>query len=206
MADTIPGFVPGIVKEHHQSESGLIRCAIPGLFDDITPYWIMPAGWPGGGGGTSTHQGSSYPPPPIGGQVFVMFCYGQYEGPDSQAIYLTGYYGNIIDLQTGYSPGPLCKQEATEPEDRINHVCIWEDENFIVDISNRTDSKAINIQSKDGNSRVTINTSTGDSGKAQEVVIEGQTLVSIYSPGMIDLDANIVQIQGRRVLKNGGTI
>lgn len=198
--DIINGFVPGVVTQRETGPGGRVKARLPGILDE-TPYWIMPAGWPGAGGDTG--QGSRYPAPPINAQIFVMFSHGIYSEPDSQAIYLTGYYG---ENQDGSFPGPTTAIEAgTTAEEQRERVSVWEDDNFSIDITNEDNNKNLTLQTKNG-TKIQIRAADGDSGKAETVIVESTTAISLYSKGLIDIKAPVVQINNRPVLYGGGTI
>lgn len=192
--DAIPGFVPGIVMDNSDPEgTGRVKAKIPGLMEPMTPYWIMPANWPGAGG---VHTGSQYPPPPLNAQIFIMFEYGQYQAADSHAIYLTGYYGLTEDKAPA---GPTIVGTATTAANAHKRVCFWEDDKFIAYVINDDTEKRLVLQAKTSGSKVEINAADGNSGKAETIYIEARTALSLYSQGLVDIQGMIVQINGRKV-------
>jgi hypothetical protein len=198
--DIINGFVPGIVTQRETGPGGCVKVEIPGILKE-TPYWVMPAGWPGAGGATGT--GSRYPAPPIGAQVFVMFSHGIYSEPDSQAIYLTGYYGENAD---GSFPGPTTiTEEGLTQEQQRERVSVWEDDNFSIDVTNEPNNKNLTLQTKNG-TKIQIEAAGGDSGVSETVIIESRTAISLYTKGLCDIQATVLQLNGRRVAHGGGMI
>lgn len=197
--ETIPGFIGGVVAKNDDPEgTGRIKVNIPGMYKE-TPFWVMPAGWPGAGG---LNKGSQYPPPDIGAPVFVMFAMGKAVGTNVQAVYLTGYYGLDSDMQ---SAGPPVVHAAATAELANKRVCLWEDDTFIAYMVNdpgdgtRTADKRFVVQTKETGSKIEINAADGDGAKSETIAIEARTAVSIYSDGIVDISGLRVQIQGRVV-------
>ena len=184
----IPGFVPGVVTNRDDPEgNGRIRARIPGLAEPETSYWIMPATFPGAGG---VGVGSQYPPPEVGAQVFVMFEYGQYLGPEVHAIYLTGFYG--------IGAGPNVVRAAASAQEAHKRVCLWEDDKFIVYVVNEDNDKRLVLQSQAG-SKGEIDAMAGDSQTGEVIRIEARTGLSLFSNCQINIEGAVVQIQGRQV-------
>lgn len=197
----IPGFVPGVVKERNDNPAGLglIKVFIPEYCDPVSRYWVKPAGWPGAGG---VGQGSQYPSPPIGAQVYVMFEQGRWDDPEASAIYLPGMYG----LKDGQPVGPQAVFGQPTEEAGRSTACIWEDENFMAYVTNTAEEKKFIIQTKNGSAiEIDANASPGG-GNSEMITIEGRTAVSLFSKGLIDIAAGVVQIQGRRIIRGGGDI
>lgn len=194
--EIIPGFAPGIVTNNADPDgTGRVKVRIPGLIEPETPYWIMPFSWPGAGRGDA--RGSQYPPPPVGAQVAVIFEFGQWMDPHSNAGYLTGYYGQT---EEGAQAGPLAISEATSAEEALKRTVLWEGETLRSYIIEDSTEKRLVLESKTTGSKIEINATDGEEGNSETVYIEGRTLVSIYSKGLVDIQADGgVQIQGRRV-------
>lgn len=209
--NVIPGFVPGIVKENVDPDgTGRIKVMIPGLFEPITPFWVMPAGWPGAGG---LNQGSQYPAPPVDSHVFVMFEQGRFDDPSEvNAIYLTGYYGlkkteaTISTPASLTSAGPAICTNTDAAENVPKRCAIWENESLHISVIDEPETKKVTIQSKKGGSKIELNTSAGTGGKSELITIEATTAISLYAKGLLDIKGSVVQINGRRVSPFGGEI
>jgi len=199
-AKTIPGFVAATVVNNADPEgTGRVKANIPGVYDE-TPFWILPAAWPGAG---SLKKGSQYPPPDPGSNIFVVFAFGKAVGSNVQAIYLTGYYGLDEDDEL-QSAGPPVVHAAETPELATKRVAFWEDDDFIIFLVNDGTTKKFVAQSKTTGSKIELNLADGDGGKSETIALEARTAISIYSDGIIDIDALRVQIQGRVVSKLTG--
>lgn len=198
--DVIPGFAPAIVTnvEDPLGGGGRIKVKIPGLIEPETAYWVMPMCWPGGGRGDN--KGSQYPAPPVGSQVAVMFEYGKYLEPDSHAVYLTGFYG-VSNDDGGYA-GPAAVGEAPTEARARDRTVIWEGEKvrvYIIEDATANDYRLL-IESKLSGSKIELNAADGENNKSETINIEARTQLTLYSRGIIDIQADgAVQIQGRVV-------
>lgn len=210
LENTIPGFVDGIVKDNVDPEgTARVRVLIPGLIEPISPFWCEPACFPGAG---TPGRGSQYRPPDIDSPVYVMFCQGRYNDPETRAVYLTGYYGLNEEK---VSAGPSAVRQAATFEKAARRTVIWEDDNFafyFVDEEGPTDHRAV-LETKRtvggtvmSNSRIQVDAAAGESGKGECVTIESVTGISLFSKGQIDIKAGVVTIQGRRVIPGGGDL
>lgn len=193
--DRITGFVFALVVDNNDPEgTGRIIIAVPGLIEPRSAYWVMPACWPGAG---QIGKGSQYPPPPQGSQVMVVFEHGIYRAPDSNAIYLTGYYGLKPD---GTQAGPPVLNEAATAQKAQQRAVLWEGTSLVAYIIEDSEEEKLVLKAKATGSKIEINAKDGQGGKSESVYIEARTLLSIYARGTIDIRADgAVQIQGRRV-------
>jgi hypothetical protein len=129
----------------------------------------------------------------------IMFAYGIWNDEDSQAVYLTGYYGENAN---GTHAGPAFQTDVSAKADQARRVTLWEDENVIVGISREDNDSSVVIASKSSSpSRIELRTKVGEGGKSEEIIIEGRTGISLYSDGVIDIKGSVVQIQDRRVIR-----
>jgi hypothetical protein len=192
--DIIPGFAPGIITRNDDpTGGGRIKASMPGILDE-TPYWVMPGNWPGGGG---VAKGSQYPPPPIGGQVGLIFQYGIYDDPNSEAFYFGGYYGHKED---GVQAGPEIISAAASAADAMKRVVLWEGASLLAYIVEDDTEEKLVLQAKTTGSKIEINAKDGTDGKSETITIEARTGLSLYSRGLLDIASDsVVQIQGRRV-------
>jgi hypothetical protein len=201
-SERIPGFVPALVKDNQDPLAlGRIKVLIPNLIEPMSPFWVMPAGWPGAGGEKdgAFFRGSQYPPPPIDAQVYVMFEQGRWDDPETSAIYLPAMYG----LKDGEKVGPDAIYDAPTSEEANRRACIWEDENFSIYVADDDDEKILVLQTKLGGSVIEIDANAGANGKSEVISIEAQSGLNIFSKGLVDIRGAVVQIQGRRVVKGG---
>lgn len=195
------GFLIGIVVANNDPNAmGRVKVRIPGVWEPEAPGWILPACWPGGGGISKT--GSQYPPPEVGAQVFVLYEHGVWWKTDGQAIYLAGYYG----AKEGESLSPETIGQASDYEGANKRTVIWENEKVAIAVIDEDDDKRIILTAKTTGSKIEVNAMDNDDGNSESIYIEGRTTVSIYSDGIIDLSAPIVQINGRTVGDSDGEI
>jgi len=102
------------------------------------------------------------------------------------------------------SAGPPVVHAAETPELATKRVAFWEDDDFIIFLVNDGTTKKFVAQSKTTGSKIELNLADGDGGKSETIALEARTAISIYSDGIIDIDALRVQIQGRVVSKLTG--
>jgi hypothetical protein len=206
----IYGFLPGIVRVNDDDRIlGRVKAEVPGLIEPWTHYWIKPAGWPGAGG--ANHQGSQYPSPPLGSQIYILWENGIWDDPESSAIYLTGFYGVNED---GVSAGPTSVRSAKTAEEARRRCCLYETDWMDIVVIDDDNDKRLLIQTKargsDGElysrSFIEISPTAGGSGKAEQIIIHAATALVLKCPGLLDIDAGRLQLQGRPVIKGGGTI
>lgn len=209
MSEPIPGFAPALVAYNDDpTGGGRIKVTIPNLIEPETPYWVLPGGWPGAGG---ENNGSQYPPPAIGSHVFVIFEYGVWDAPDAHAIYLTGYYGLKSD-GSGESASPSTITEASTAEKSRQRTVVYETDDLAVAVIDEDDDHRVVIEAFDNGgtssasvgAKLEVRAKDGASGRAASITIQGRTSIEIFSQGLIDIDAGILQLQGRRVLKGSG--
>jgi hypothetical protein len=199
--EPVSGFVVGIVTNNEDPEAmGRVKVTIPAVYDSEAPFWVLPACWPGGGGGSMT--GSQYQPPEVGAQVFVLFEHGVWNKVDTQAIYLTGFYGR----KDGASVSPETIQQASSAENARKRTVLWENEKVSVHIIDEDDSKKIVLMAKETGSKIEVNAADNTDGNSETIYIEGRTMISLFSYGVIDIQANTVQINGRTVGGGSGEI
>jgi len=206
--DLIIGFIEGIVKVNEDPEGlGRVKVLIPGLIEPYTSYWIKPACWPGAGG---KNKGSQYPIE-LETQVYVMFKDGIWDSPESSAIYLTGFYG--VD-ENEVSLGPVSIRQAADVERARKRCCLWENAWMAFYVIDDADEQRVVIETKEtrtdgqqiSRSRLEIGANAGESRKAQQVRLEAGTVLTLYCEGLIDIEAGVLQLNGRTVLKGGGPI
>lgn len=196
----ISGFVYGAVSHIDDPQGlGCARVRIPGLFEEGTPYWCRPGGWPGAGG---VGQGSQYPIQ-VGQQVIVIFEFGD---PDAGAVFFPTLYGRSELL--GTVSGPTAITEVAGAEARNRRVVLWDDDIFSVHATLEGDpeGRKLVLIEKESGAHITIDARDGPDGKSKSIAIEARTGVIVKSKGRISLDAANVYINGRRVMRGGGSI
>lgn len=198
--DVIPGFAPGIVRDNNDPEgSGRIKVEIPGVLS-ITPYWVVPFNFPM----KRKHEGAQYPPPEPGEHVAVIWEYGKWKAPDSRALYLTGYYGRS---ESGWNAGPTIISGAPTAKAARDRVCLWESAKMIayIEEDKEADTSRFTLMCKTSGSKIEVDAAGGASKKAEDIIIEARSRLSIYAKGLIDIQADgKVQIQGREVTDHRG--
>jgi len=192
----ISGFVYGeVIDDEDPQGVGCVRVKVPVLFEDGTPYWCRPAGWPGSG---ALGQGSQYPTP-VGAQVVLIFEFGD---PDAGAIFLPTLYGRKEDGSAG---GPTAITEVDGAANRNKRVVVWDDDIFTIYITleGDADGRKLVLIDKESGGNITFDARDGSDGKSRSIAIEAQTAVYITAKGKIQLDAGQVIINGKPVTGRG---
>jgi len=200
---SIPGFIDGFVTNNLDPErQGRIKARVPGLFNE-TPYWCRPT-WPGSGG---IGQGSQYPVM-VGAQVSLIFDHGD---SDLGAIYLPGMYGKEQGVPVMTTP----VRAASTAEKAVQTIVLWDDPTFSVFLSLENDYQGLAgrevrqlvLLEKESGGGIVIDARDGNDQTGHTISIEARTGIIIRSRGVIKIQGDqAVEIQGRRVMKSGGSI
>ena len=201
MAEVVFGFYYGLVADNRDPRNlGRAIVKIPGMFDDGHPEWANPFGWPGAG---APGRGSKYPIQ-IGAQVAVFFEHGDMQAPP-------GYIPAMYGYDEGVNAGPdVLKAEQASNQDTNKTAVIWEDEALQIYVTMKDeatdgeDDRRVRIVEKSTGSNITLNATDGSNGKSVAIILEANTGIALRSNGMISLDATVVQINGRRVMRKPG--
>ena len=220
----INGFIWGtVVDDKDPLGMGRVKVRVEGMFEPNHPEWAMPLGWPGAG---LPSQGSKYSTK-IGAQVAVIFENGD---PDSIPGYLPAPYGastgipdgpsvvteaflrgldqtdfTVEDLQQAVRDGSIAglpTKEAAEEVVELN--VIWEDEAFVFFVTTQDDDRRMVMLEKNTLSGIALNATDGAQNKSVTLEIFANTSIKIGSKGIIDIRAQGVQIQGRKVATKPG--
>jgi hypothetical protein len=124
----------------------------------------------------------------------VLFELGDLMAPPAV---LPGPYG--IDPATNEPAGPTIASGATDPNTTI---VLWEDDQMAVYITHDPDNsdRRFVVEDKRTASNITMDIADGTEGKSVSITLEANTAIYLKSNGLIDLDAPVVQIKGRRVM------
>ena len=172
----LPFIYEGFVVANQDPEKlGRIQFAVPGLMEPRSP-WALPAATVGGG----SKDTGFFAVPEVGAEVYVFFVAGDPDEPR----YMAGHWG-IVD---GESEVP----EEAQREEPTNRVLA-------------TPTFRIELDEAKGAERLRItNRRSGDfielSATENSITIQGTTAVSIGAVGIIDIQAAVLQLNGRPVL------
>jgi len=185
-----------VVDRIDPKKFGRVRVEIPGVVDRSA--WAWPLGSAGGG---SKSRGAKRVPK-LGADVGVMFNQGD---PD-RVFYLPSNWGKRPNDTTeipGSDLDPYTLDEA-EPselaaEDTVD-VHVNETDNYLVIVDEREGKDLLVVRHK----------RTGDyveyDGLGLGWTIKGTTAVRLISDGVVSIEANVVQINGRMVLNTEDAI
>lgn len=166
-----------------------VRVAIPGLVEKSA--WAWPLGTAGG----SRARGAKRVPK-MGAEVGVLFNQGD---PDN-LFYLPANWGKRPNETTevpGQHLDPFTLDEDTPTEldaEATVDVDVHETDNYLIIVDERDGKDLLFIRHKETGDHIEYD------GEAFGWTIKGTTAVRIVSDGMISLEANVVQINGRIVL------
>lgn len=103
---------------------------------------------------------------------------------------------------TSSSAGTLDLAQAI---DQVNEVdVVWEDDVFALFFTSSATDKRFVLIDKVSKSRLVFNATDGAQGKSSTIEIFANTSLAIKSNGVIDIQGQSVQIQGRRVASKPG--
>ena len=173
---------------------GRVRVCVPGLTAEEGGAWAYPMGLLGGG---SAQRGQHYPPED-GAEVYVWFL-----GGDPQKVrYLPGHHG------IGEEPSAVlaAQEEAETATEAV-------DASLKVKVLMETEEWQIVADEREGKRRLYLNSkSLGEDFEGHGFMLEfdrEQGVLGIVAPGgialrslgLIDIQANVIQIAGRKVVQ-----
>lgn len=220
MADQLLGFIWGIVVENRDPLGmGRVLVRVDNLFEPHHPEWASPVGWPASGEPSK----GTYFSMNIGAQVILLFEHGDMSAPpvflpgpqaaadgfpDAPSIVQELFLKGIDPVAVAQSETPEEALRSGTLDEAIENVLaldvLWEDENFVFYVTSKDGDKRFVIAEKNQRAFIVMNATDGAQRKSTSISIFSNTSISIESKGTIDINAMIVQIQGRRVLKKPG--
>lgn len=199
-------YVGVVIKRADPKKLARVKVRIPGLI--VESSWAWPMGAANGGGGGPGRQGSKFVPK-LDAFVCVFFNQGDIDHP----FYMPANWGNVTEedgTKRNESPGggkepaighfasddevPAEGEEAAEttPEEDPDIRQI-ETDDFHLSIDEREGKRRLSIRHKE----------TGDNieydGEAKAWLMRATTSIDIRCVGLINIEGNQVQINGRRV-------
>lgn len=147
-----------------------VKVNIPGLLEPESP-WAYPLAAGAGGSANVGLVGT----PRLTAQVGVFFANGDIERP----FYMPAYWSE-----------PEVPAEAKDKED----VIVWSSETFVIALDETEGAEKLTIKSRKTADLIEF------SPVENSVTIKGTTAVTIEALGILNLDAAVVQIKGRKVL------
>lgn len=174
---------------------GRVRARVPGIADDPETAWALPCGMPGSG----TAQRGFFDVPNIGSEVYVFFLGGDPDKPR----YMPGHWG----LPGGESEIPTPARDALdEDEADAPNVKVYETNTWVMVFDEREGKERFYIKRKRDIEGVDDEDLIGGNALMLEFdATNGTCAISapggivLRSLGMIDIDASIIQIAGRKV-------
>lgn len=196
-ANQYTGLYEGVVTDNVDPlKLGRVRIRIPGILDDPDSDWAFPMGMPGGG----VSQRGFFDVPAIGSEVYVMFLGGD---PDKPRFW-TGHWG--VRNDTGSEVPTQARDALDENPADADAIKVYE-----------TNSYVLVFDEREGQERFFVKRKRDIEGVDDEDLIGGNALmieldatngtcaisapggIFLRSLGLIDLDATVIQIAGRKV-------
>lgn len=195
-ANKYQGIYEGVVTQNADTlKLGRIKARIPGIMDDPESVWALPVGNPGSG----TAQRGFFDVPNIGSEIYMFFLGGD---PD-KARFFTGHWG----IPKGESEIPTQARDALD-EDITNasKIKVYETDTWVMVFDEREEKERMFIKRKRDIEGVDDEDLIGGNALMFELDATAGTFaisapggIVLRSLGMIDLDASVVQIAGRKV-------
>lgn len=195
-ANKYHGIYAGVVTNNvDPMKLGRVKAAVPGISDDPDSVWAFPVGAPGAG----TAQRGFFDVPNVGSEIYMFFL----GGDTDKARFFAGHWGIV----NGESEVPTQAKEAMDekPEDAPN-VKVYETNTWAMVFDEREGRERFFIKRKRDIEDVDDEDLIGGNALMLELdATQGTIAISapggivLRSLGMIDLDASIVQIAGRKV-------
>ena len=198
-ANHYTGIYEGVVTQNEDPKKlGRVKARIPGIADDPESVWMLPVGNPGAG----VAQRGFFDVPTIGSEVYAFFLGGD---PD-KARFMTGHWG----LPNGESEVPTQARDALD-EDPANadKIKVYETNTWVMVFDEREGQERMFIKRKrDIPTEPEFDDEDLVGGNALMFELDatnGTFAISapggivLRSLGLIDIDASVVQIAGRKV-------
>lgn len=188
----------GVVTDNEDPKQvGRVRVRVPGIADDPDTGWAFPVGSPGAG----VAQRGFFDVPGVGAEVYVFFLGGDPDKPR----FMTGHWG--VRNDTGSEVPTQARDALAEDGPSVaDKIKVYE-----------TNSYVMVFDERDGKERFYVKRKRDIEGVDDEDLIGGNALmfeldatqgtcaisapggIILRSLGLIDIDASVVQIAGRKV-------
>lgn len=193
------GIYEGVVVDNADPRGmGRVRFRVPGLIEDKGSDWAFPAAT--GGGGSS--QRGHWHVPEIGAEIYAFFLGGDPDKPR----YMTGHWS----LSKGESEVPTDVKDAVAEDGAAvaPQVKTWETERFALTFDERGDKQRVYLYAKaQGQDLIAGTALMFEFDEVQGTfALSAPSGIVIRSLGMIDIDALVLNLKGRKVLDVGGPI
>lgn len=189
------GPYEGVVTDNRDPEKlGRLKIRVPGILDEPDSDWSFQMGAPGGG----TSQRGHFDMPAIGSEVYVWFIGGD---PD-KARWITGNWG----IRDGESELPTQARDALDenPND-ADKIKVYETNSYVMVFDEREGRERFYVKRKRDIPGVDDEDLSGNALMFELDATNGTIALSapggiiMRSLGIIDLDALVVQVAGRKV-------
>lgn len=186
-----------VVDNVDPKEKGRVRVVVEGLFPTSGSGWAWPAAFPGGG----KAQRGIWDVPDIDSEIYVFFLGGD---PD-KIRYFCGHWADrrqddgSVETEV---PSPVRDAIAEDGPVAATQVKCWETERFLLAFDGRPGKERLYMLDKTRGEDVNSGSATMLEFDAANggVIISGTAAVLIRSLGLIDIDALVLQLNGRKVL------
>lgn len=205
-ANQYNGIYEGVVTQNEDPlKLGRVKARIPGIADDPDSVWALPVGMPGGG----VAQRGFFDVPRVDSEVYVFFL----GGDTDKARFFTGHWG----LPAGESEVPTHAKEAMDEDgpEVADQVKVYETNSWVMAFDERPGKERFLIKRKREAGTTEDDPFPPDfddedliGGNALMIELDAtQGTIAFSAPGgiflrslgMIDIDAAIIQIAGRKV-------
>jgi uncharacterized protein involved in type VI secretion and phage assembly len=196
-ANKYTGIYEGVVTQNADPlKLGRVKARIPGIADDPESVWLLPVGNVGSG----VSQRGFFDVPGDGAEVYVFFLGGD---PD-KGRFFTGHWG----LPGGESEVPTQARDALDEDgpEVADQIKVYETNSYVMVFDEREGKERFFIKRKRDIPGVDDEDLIGGNALMLEMDATNGTIalsapggIILRSLGMIDIDASIVQVAGRKV-------
>ena len=196
-ANAYPFIYEGVVTDNVDPlKLGRVRIRVPGVVDDPDSDWAFPVGNVGAG----VSQRGFFDVPAIGSEVYVFFLGGDPDKPR----FLTGHWGVRPDL--GSEVPTQARDALDENPNDADRIKVYETNTYVMVFDEREGRERFFIKRKRDIEGVNDEDLAGGNALMIELdATNGTCAISapggivLRSLGIIDIDASVLQIAGRKV-------
>ncbi len=196
-ANKYNGIYEGVVTNNVDPlKLGRVKARIPGIADDPDTVWMLPVGAPGAG----VAQRGFFDVPTIGSEIYAFFLGGDVD----KARFFTGHWG----LPNGESEVPTQARDALDEDgpEVADQIKVYETNSYVMVFDEREGKERFFVKRKRDIDGVDDEDLIGGNALMIELdATNGTCAISapggivLRSLGLIDIDASVVQIAGRKV-------